>query len=67
MSTPDSITATIRVSVSEIIGLTLEDFLDLIDERAWPDKLVGGISYTVTGVEKENVLIMDVSGEEFDV
>ena len=67
MTTADSTTTTIRVSLNEIIGLTLEDFLDLIDERAWPDKLVGGISYMVVRAEPGNVLVLDVSGEEFDV
>lgn len=67
MTTPDSLTATVRIHLAEIIGQTLEDFLDILDERAWPDRMVGGISYKVTAVEPDNILVISVSGEEFDV
>lgn len=52
-----TVSGIVKVELSEIIGYSLEDFLDLLTTRLVDDELLMDIHYKVVGNEGDNVLI----------
>lgn len=62
--TPDNYaTAVITIDLSEAIDSDLEQFLDLISDRAFGSTVVMDPSYTVLGVTKQEEIRLRVTGD----
>lgn len=59
-----SLKATVKVSLSEIIHLDSEGFLDLLSELATGGPLLMDIHYKVVGIGDEpNTIMLEVTGD----
>jgi len=62
----DYITKKIEICLSDIIGLSLEEFLDFISEKAVGSDLLMDISYKAVGVvnyKEGNTIVLEVTGD----
>lgn len=57
------ITADVRLDIDDIVGVSLEDFLDKLSVGVTGDELLSDISYKATGVDDQGSIVLSVTGD----
>lgn len=57
------ITKQVSIGLDEIVGLTLEEFLDRLSELAIGSELLMDINYRAIGVNTDGTLVLEVTGD----